>query len=285
MAKLLGFSISQLKNLSKDDNYRPWTKIGKNGKSRIIEEPLPDLARLQQRAYKLLRKVETPIWLMSGKRGIKPQDNAIAHADGAYIINVDIQSFFQSTKREFVYRCFQKDFEIRDDVASVMADLLTYESHIPTGTATSQLMAFWAYRRTFERIHSLCKSQGIAMTLWVDDITFSREKPFPRGWVRTLSRIFRSVDLNLKSTKTKRYGPRQFKIVTGSAITPAGELRVRNAKRREILLMLGSRRVEDLSLGETRSVLGRITSQRQNEPEFFDDMFRRCRDRVKKLSG
>ena len=230
LAKLLGFSVPQLKALSKDDNYRPWPKKGESGKIRIIEEPLPELAWLQQQAHRVLRKVETPIWLMSGKRGIRPQDNAMTHADGIYIINVDIERFFQSTKREFVYRCFQTDFKIRNDVASMLADLLTYDGHIPTGTATSQLMAFWAYRRTFERIHLLCKSQDITMTLWVDDITFSRGRPFPKGWVRTLSKILRSVDLNLKSTKTKRYGPREFKIVTGSAIAPTGELRVRKYK-------------------------------------------------------
>lgn len=285
LATLLGFSVPQLRNLSKDDNYRPWPKNGENGKIRVIEEPLPELAQLQKRAHRLLRKVETPTWLMSGKRGVRPQDNAMTHAQGIYIINIDIESFFQSTKREFVYRCFQNDFKIRNDVASMLADLLTYEGHIPTGTATSQLMAFWAYRRTFERIHSLCKSQDITMTLWVDDITFSRGRPFPKGWVRTLLRIFRSVDLSLKSSKTKRYGPREFKVVTGSVIAPTGELRVRNAKRHEILLMLGSRRIEELSLDEARSLLGRLTSQRQNEPAFFGDMYRRCRDRVKKLSG
>jgi len=285
LAKLLGFSIPELRGLSKDDNYRPWPKIGQNGKTRIIEEPLPNLARLQQRTHRLLRKVETPTWLMSGKRGIRPQDNAMAHVDGIYVINVDIERLFQSTKREFVYRCFQREFEIRNDVASMLADLLTYQGHIPTGTATSQLIAFWAYKQTFERIHSLCQSQGITMTLWVDDITFSRGSPFPKGWVRTLSRILQSVDLNLKGTKTKRYGPRQFRIVTGSAITPTGKLRVRNAKRREILLMLGSRRVEELSLEETRSLLGRLTAQRQNEPLFFDGMYRRCRSQVRKLAG
>ena len=285
LAKLLGFSVSQLKKLSKDDNYRPWLKTGENGKTRIIEEPLPNLARLQQRIHSLLRKVETPTWLMSGKRGIRPQDNAKAHVDGVYVINVDIERFFQSAKREFIYRCFQKEFDIRNDVASILADLLTYEDHIPTGTSTSQLMAFWAYRQTFERIHSLCQCQGITMTLWVDDITFSRGSPFPKGWVRMLSQILRSVDLNLKGTKTKRYGPRQFKIVTGSAITPTGNLQVRNAKRREILLMLGSRQVEELDLEEARSLLGRLTSQRQNEPSFFDGIYRRCRNHVKRLAG
>ena len=282
LAKLLGYSVSDLKQFAKDECYTEWPKRGKNGKIRIIEQPSPELGRLQKRVHKLIRKVETPPWLMSGKRGISSQDNALVHCESPFVINVDIEKFFQSTKREFVFLCFQREFQIRSDVASLLADLLTYKGHIPTGTSTSQLMAFWAYKKTFLRICRLCEENDIVMSLWVDDITFSRSSPFSKNWVKSISHILKTVDLQLKINKTKKYSARDYKIVTGSGISPDGLLVVRNEKRKEILGLLGSRRVEDLPAREARSLFGKLTSQRQNDPDFFSPMYRRCRAHLSK---
>ena len=251
----------------------------------MIEEPSPDLARVQKRLHSELRKVETPPWLMSGKRGIRPQDNALAHCGTVYVVNVDIEAFFQSTKREFVYRCFERQFGMTDDVASLLADLVTYNGHIPTGTSTSQLVAFWAYKQTFERIESLCESNKIVMTLWVDDVTFSSSTPFPANWTRDINKFLVAVDLCLKTKKTQRYTAKEYKTVTGSAISPEGEILVRNTKRTEILSLVSGRRVEELSLMESRRLFGKLASQRQNEPDFFNSMYARCKAHIKRLNA
>lgn len=284
LAALLGISVTVMKELASDENYKEWYKKEKN-KSRLIEEPRAALDKVQKNLFAQLRKIQMPPWLKSGQRGIKPQDNALAHCGNVFLVNVDIEAFFQSTKREFVYRCFQNEFRMTDDVASILADLVTYKGHIPTGTSTSQIMAFWAYKKTFERIQRLCESKRIEMTLWVDDITFSSPKPFPRGWTSDINKILGDVDLCLKTKKTKRYSNHEFKTVTGSAVSPEGHLLVRNAKRKEILDILAHRRVEDLTLKEARSLLGKLASQRQNEPDFFDDVYSRCKRHIRLLNA
>jgi RNA-directed DNA polymerase len=282
LAALLGITVAQLKELAKDSNYREWPQKRK-GKVRIIEEPEPFLASVLKRLHGVLKKVETPLWLMSGKKGVKSQDNALAHKARGFLINVDIESFYQSTKREFVYRSFQREFQIRDDVASLLSDLVTYKGHVPTGTATSQLVAFLAYRQTFSRIFDECARLNIKMTLWVDDITFSRDMPFPNNWVQSIDSLFRQVSLNLKTQKTKRYRKNEYKTVTGSAISASVILAVRNEKRLEVVKLLGSRTIEELSLKEARSLLGKLASQRQNEPKFFETSYNRCRAHIRKL--
>ena len=204
LAGLVNVSVPSMKRLATGSNYREWHRKQKSGKLRLIEEPLPDLGRVQQRLHEQFRKVETPSWLMSGKRGTRPQDNALAHCRIVFVVNVDIEAFFQSTRREFVYRCLQRKFGMIDDVASLLADLVTYKGHIPTGTSTSQLMAFWAYKQTFERIEKLCESKNIVMTLWVDDITFSSAVPFPENWTRDINKVLTAVELRLKKNKTKQ---------------------------------------------------------------------------------
>jgi len=275
LAALLSVTLPELRSFTKDSNFREWVKDGE--KPRTIEEALPRLAVVLGRLHKHLAKIETPAWLMSGKKKVRPQDNAIKHLANQHMVTVDLAAFYNSTRREYVYTAFRDIFGQADDVASPLADLVTYKGHVPTGTATSQIVAFWAYRKTFQRIHSLCESHGITMTLWVDDITFSSAKPLPDSWVDDIDRIMAQVSLTLKKKKTKIYGKSDFKIVTGSAISPSGEMRVKNIKRLEILRFMRSRSVESLSIKETRQLQGKLTSQRQNEAGFFEDVYQRVK--------
>jgi len=284
LAALLNLTLAELRALTADENFKEWTKKGeKGGKDRLIEQPHPPLKIVLSKLHHILRCVETPPWLLSGKQRIKPRDNAEAHRQNGYMVTVDIAKFYQSTKREFVYLVFKKQFQQTDDVASLLADLVTYKGHIPTGTPTSQLMAFWAYRQTFERIHKLCVSKGITMTVWVDDITFSSPKPFPKNWAQDIGKIVNTVALSLKEEKTKEYLPSEYKVATGSTISPTGEIRVKNQKRKELIDLLKGRRVEALQLKPARTILGKLTSQRQNEPGFFSSVYARCKIRVQML--
>lgn len=284
LASLLNLAPSELKALTTDENFKEWTKKGENGgKDRLIEQPHPPLKAALSTLHSILRSVETPPWLMSGKKKIKPRDNAEAHRQNGYMVTVDIAKFYQSTKREFVYLAFKKQFQQADDVASLLAVLVTYKDHIPTGTPTSQLMAFWAYKQTFERIHNLCVANGITMTVWVDDITFSSPKPFPKNWTKDIGKIVNSVSLSLKQEKTKEYLPSEYKVATGSAISPSGKILVKNQKRKELIDLLKGRRVEALPLKPAKTILGKLTSQRQNEPDFFTSVYERCKVRVQAL--
>lgn len=283
LADILGISLTELKALRSDDNYKEWTKKEKGKKDRLIEEPLPFLSSVLSRLQAILSKIETPDYLLSGKSGVKPQDNAERHRHHDYMVNVDIERFYQSTRREFVYTAFRDTFGQTNDVASILADLVTYKGHIPTGTATSQLIAFWAYKKSFDRVHAISIKNNVEMTVWVDDITFSANKSFSRNWDKDIAKIMANVELSLKPSKTKFYNRGEYKTATGSAISPSGELLVKNKKRMEILKILKSKKVETLPLADLRSVVGKISSQKQNEGSFFEDMYRRGRARLRKL--
>jgi RNA-directed DNA polymerase len=282
LADLLRISLTDLKALGSDNNYKEWTKK-ETGKKRLIEEPLPFLSSVLSRLQAILSKIETPDYLLSGKSGIKPQDNAERHRHHDYMVNVDIESFYQSTRRKFVYTTFRDTFGQTNDVASILADLVTYKGHIPTGTATSQLIAFWAYKKSFDRVHEISIKNNVGMTVWVDDITFSANKSFSRNWDRDVDKIMANVELSLKSGKTKFYNRGEYKTATGSAISPSGELLVKNKKRMEILKIVKSKRLETLPLADLRSFVGKISSQRQNEGSFFENMYRRGRARLREL--
>ncbi len=161
LSAILGVSLAELKLLTSDNNFKEWKKNQK-GKDRIIEQPNAELKLVLSKLHSFLKKVETPDWLLSGKKKIKPRDNADYHSKNQYMMTVDIKGFYQSTKREYIYSMFKNIFGQIDDVASLLADLVTYKGHIPTGAATSQLVAFWAYKQTFNRIHKLCVANDIS---------------------------------------------------------------------------------------------------------------------------
>lgn len=275
--------ISKLKTLSEDFNYKEWFKKEKGKKDRLIEEPLPELSAVLSKLHCVLRKVETPEYLFSGKRFTSAHHNAEYHKEKKYMITVDIEKFYQSTKREYVYTMFRDTFEQYNDIASLLANVVTYQGHIPTGTATSQLIAFWAYKKTFDRIYKLCRQKNITMSVWVDDITFSSSQPIPERWVKDIKAIMSEVHLSLKANKIKKYSANDYKVVTGTAISPSGGLKVKNQKRAEILALIEGRRVEDLDLKETRSLFGKLNAQRQNEGGFFQNVYERSKKRLVKL--
>ena len=124
-AAVLGLSLPELKTLTLDKNFKEWSKTQKGKKDRIIEEPLPPLALALSKLHAIISLVETPSWLLSGKKRVKPRDNAEAHCHNGHMITVDIERFYQSTKREFVFSAFRKFFGHTDDVASLLADLVT----------------------------------------------------------------------------------------------------------------------------------------------------------------
>ena len=103
---------NDFKTICSDSSYKEWTKKT-NGKARIIEQPNKKLAYVQKRLHEILRRIETPSYLMSGKRGIRPVDNALFHKEGAYVVNVDIASFFKALKENLFTNVLLMNFNKR----------------------------------------------------------------------------------------------------------------------------------------------------------------------------
>ena len=280
LATLLNVSVGDFSTLKQKSNFKEWT----NKQGRLIEEPAHTLKVLLSYLHKILQRIETPLYLMSGKAGVSSQCNATKHLETPYMINVDIEKFYQNSKREFIYSMFKDTFEQTNDIASLLADITTYDGHIPTGAPTSQILAFWAYKKTFDKIDTLSKSHDIIMTLWVDDITFSSKKPFPSNWIEDIKKILNKVDLNLKDNKTIKKTKNQFKGVTGTAISPQGEKKVKNKKRHKILKIIEEQPIEQMPEKTINSLLGQLSAQRRNEPSFFQNTYERVIKAKKKLS-
>lgn len=196
-----------LNKLSTQENYWIYDHVNpSNKKERKIYAPKPEIKRIQKRFQGLLSRISTPQYLFSGKKGICYIDNTKYHQMSTYAVTVDIRDFYTSVRKEYVFKFFRYRLKIAEDVAWFLADITTYNNFLPTGSPASQLLAFWAYKETFDRIENLAKNYNAKFSLFVDDMSFSSTKPLVRAFPFLVQTELKKVGLEINKKKTERYG-------------------------------------------------------------------------------
>lgn len=187
---------------------------------RQITAPKYTLKQIQRRILRLIQFIERPEWVIAGTKEKSYIDNGEFHLKSNYALMVDIKKFYDNCKREYVYRFFHDKMLNSPDVAEILTNIVTYEGGIPTGCPTSQLIAYYAYEDMFASIKKIADNYGCLFSLYVDDMTFSSEKPFD------LNALKRAVDIELrkyrhrpKYKKIKYYSKNDPKPITGTIVT------------------------------------------------------------------
>jgi RNA-directed DNA polymerase len=217
-------TVEQLDALAPDVGNFKLFSIKKNGKERPVQEPKPSLQHLHARVHKLLSRIEAPKYLHSAVRGRSYLSNANVHAPDTAVIKIDVKKFFPSVPRHAVFRFFSEILRCRRDVAGLLADLLTFDAHLPTGSSASPIISFYAFKPMFDEIEKLATTHGLKMSCYVDDIIMS-------GANATKAVLFEARGIirrhGLKSHKTRIFAPCNPKVITGVCITSSG-MRVPN---------------------------------------------------------
>jgi RNA-directed DNA polymerase len=285
LAELLGVSTRDLRKLVDDSSYNVFPRKQPGKKDRMIEHPTGLRELVHKGLQNLFSRIELPTYVFSGKKGVSSLDNAKHHLEGRYFVAVDIERFYPSSHAEYIFRFFHQQLLMSEDIAHLLTRIVTYNDHIPTGSSLSQSLAYWTYSRLFERISTLAEARGMTFSLYVDDMTISSPRPIPDGTHRVIDHLLRRVALHLKGKKTRYRSGRQYKVVTGGAISPDAKMRVPNRLRRKIITKL--RALTDIEhAGEKplQSLYGSILSARQIEPEFLDTTFRRVGAALERVS-
>lgn len=229
--ELLNTSGEQVRALSQDTAYR-LVPVGKKGKERLAQVPQYELDVLHTRVASLIRRVAIPDYLHSGIKGRSHVSNAEAHLGNEQLYRADISSYFPSVSRKAVFHLFNHHLECSPDVSGILAELLTYEGHIPTGSRVSMPLAFWCTKPLFDRLQAYAESTGAVMTVYVDDVTFSGKR-LPPGIDRRVPYEIRKAGYGCNSRKCRLYCGNEPKEVTG-VILRDGQLRVPNRQHRSI---------------------------------------------------
>ncbi len=267
LCSLLNVARSELEKLQSDDLYRVFLK-GSDGKARTIEEPRGSLKRVHKRLHSLLARATHPEWCFSGIRGRSYIDNARRHVGKRYLLRCDIRGFYQSSRKEYVFRFFHNRMKQPEDIAWLLADIATFCNHLPTGSSSSPLLAFRSYESMFQALWEVAADAGAEFTLYVDDMTLSSKRPPQTGIVGTISQIVSSYGLELKRSKTRFYGPRCWKKVTGVALSPTGVATIPNRLRNEIHTLSKALRRKGIDPKALRRLFGLLCAAQQIDPTF-----------------
>jgi RNA-directed DNA polymerase len=248
-------------------NYRLFSIVSEKGKERPIQWPKRRLQGVHARVHKLLSRVAVPKYLHSAVRGKSYVSNAAAHDPKMPTVKIDVKKFFPSVSRAVIFNFFAGPLKCRRDVAGLLADILTFDAHLPTGGAASPIIAYYSFKPMFDEIAQFAKSLGLTMTCYVDDMALSGLRA-NRGVLYEIMGVI--ARHGLKSHKAHTFSGSQPKVVTGVCNTAAGprvpnklHLKIKNGF--DALAKAQSEIEEDKIL---RPLLGRLEAAAQIDPVF-----------------
>lgn len=88
----------------------------------------------------------------------------------------------------------------------------------------------------FDEMQKLADDNGITMTVYVDDVTFSGENRISKNFRDKIIAIIRKYNYQISRKKVKRYTKLYPKLVTGVIIDATGNPVLKNSMRQKIIL-------------------------------------------------
>lgn len=185
-------------------------------KSRIIEEPSAKLKKVQRRIKILLGRIEIPDFVQNLGYHRSYATNAKYHINGKAVKSLDIKRFFPNIPSRKVYNFFKSYLECPEDISAILTKLVTYQNHVPTGSPSSSIIAYYAYLEMWNNIESLAKTDGCMLTIYADDITISGPT-IPKGLMWKIKNQIHANGLDYH--KSKSYEGNVPKEITGVIIS------------------------------------------------------------------
>ena len=196
VAKLLSFkpkAVSYiLYRLPADAKYSTFQIAKRGGGQRTIQAPIPSLKLLQHRLSDLLQDCVEEI---NAARQLKDRtahgfkrkrsiiSNARQHRHRRWVFNLDLEGFFPSINFGRVRGFFLKnrDFELNQDVATVLAQIACHQHSLPQGSPCSPVISNLVAHLLDMRLVQLASATGCTYSRYADDLTFSTSKrDFPQ---------------------------------------------------------------------------------------------------------
>ena len=274
--------------------------IDKSGKPRLIEPPHEELKIIQKRIKNCLGQIIVPDNVFSGVKGKSYVDNARFHIGNnrRNLYKIDLTAFFPSIARDTVYHFFAEDLLCSPDVAQLLTDLTTidlgkssaknideiYEflkrknvssyNHLISGAPTSQMLSYLVNHRMFDEMQKLADDNGITMTVYVDDVTFSSENRISKNFRDKIIAIIQKYNYQISRKKVKRYTKLYPKLVTGVVIDTTGNPVLKNSMRQKIILAYNDLKTNPENADLRMRLRGLLIAARQVNKDAFPTIYK-----------
>ena len=204
----------------------------KNGGVRTIDAPLEPLKKVQKSIANELYVVQKKYYLdnlqMSCVHGfVKGKgiiSNATAHRNKKYILNVDLENFFDSFHFGRVKGYFEKNqyFKMSPEAALCIAQLTCYKGKLPQGAPSSPIITNLICSILDRRIALIARKYKVFYTRYADDLTFStNDKHFDEKqeqFLVELSKEIQKSGFKINDNKTRFIRNNRRQEVTGLVV-------------------------------------------------------------------
>jgi len=195
VAKLLDFKPKAVSYIlykhPEATKYKTFQIPKRNGGQRTIKAPVDALKLLQRRLSDLLQDCVDEINTAKQRKdraahGFKRKrsiiTNARQHRHRRWVFNLDLEDFFPSINfgrvRGFLLK--NRDFELHEDVATVITQIACHENSLPQGSPCSPVISNLVAHLLDMRMVKLASEAGCTYSRYADDLTFStNKKEFP----------------------------------------------------------------------------------------------------------
>lgn len=227
MRLLVSLCMRRFKSANKDNRGRVFDDLYQTKKIRkksggFRELHIPD-AKLKRLQRSLLRYGFDGLPLDEAVHGFRQGrsilSNAQPHVGKPCVVNVDIDSFFESTVYAKVLRACSVLVDRRFCPYGhfVLADLCCFGGKLPTGAPTSPAIANFALVSADKSIGKAAHKHGITYTRYADDLTFSGDGNTPKI-LPFVEKVLGQAGYKLKQNKTNIYRRGRRQMVTGLVV-------------------------------------------------------------------
>lgn len=208
---------------TKEDRYKTKLIPKKNGTERIIDAPDDFLKEIQKTLNILLQIVFFNYHPTSSNGFLKGRSvirNARAHINKSIILNIDIKDFFHSINFRRVKTVLELEpfnlVEEREFIGFIIANLITYNNHLPQGAPTSPIASNIVTQKLDKRLNRFSKKRGIKYTRYADDLSFSSNKTtINDNTLNQITKIISKENFVINHKKTRFSKPWFRQEVTG----------------------------------------------------------------------
>ena len=190
----------------------------KSGGTRKIYAPNKDLKSIQK---KLEHALSTYQKFILNKHNINSTishafekdksifTNAQIHRNKRFVLNIDLENFFESFHFGRVKGFFEKNkyFQLPSEVAIIIAQLACYNGHLPQGAPSSPVITNLICNNLDMKLLYISKKYKLNYTRYADDLTFStNNKNFINqydSFFEDLNKIIKKSGFNINENKTR----------------------------------------------------------------------------------
>ncbi|RNC97313.1 reverse transcriptase domain-containing protein [Lysinibacillus halotolerans] len=267
LADYLEVTTGYLSKVINDPNRYQCFEIPKKDNSlRSIYSPTKDLLVIQLKIKKLIEQNFNPHYkahgFINGKDFIT---NAYNHIGKNFVLNLDLNNFFESISIKRVNNMFQRYFKVRPNISTVLAHICCHpDGFLPQGAPTSPIISNVICKSLDKDLTELAKSLKLTYySRYADDITFScKKKDFPKILAEDingnivlsnhLTNLIEKHGFKVNLNKTRLQSKYMHQEVTGITVNKKINLNRRYIKRIRAILYSFKKYVDepDIPIGK-----------------------------------